>query len=441
MQKFFKIKYARAISQIVFFIMYPGLFALSFSKIGNTYSMIINGTGNIYSELTSILSAGILLVLTATLGRFFCGWMCSFGAMNDLLYYLKTKVFKIKFKIKITQELDFMLKKLKYIVLLFIFVVFWTFGAKFSFNTNPWTSFANIISIQTIIPSISLGLLFLVIIMIGDFFIERFFCRYLCPLGAIFVMTSKLKFVHIKKPISECGNCKACTVKCSMGLSLYKQDKVTDGDCINCFKCVDICPKNNATVSLGRRAINTITIAAISILSFLALYNIEKPLAKALNQKLVASELAKYSNNSNSNITFNNNSSNNSSSSNANASNNSNTNGSNTNSDSSASTSNASSTNSGSTSTAKYTPGTYTGNAFGYISNIEVSVSVSSNRIDNVVITQINDTPGYYEQPVALIPEEIIGSQSTNVDVVSGATYSSNGIINAVKKALSKAKS
>lgn len=434
MQNFFKTKYTRTISQVLFLIFYPGLFALSFSEIGNVCSMIIHGTGNIYSDLYTILTAGILLILTATLGRFFCGWMCTFGAMNDLLYYLNIKIFKKKFDIKIAEDLDSILKNLKYIILIFIFFVFWIFRAKPSFNTNPWTSFANIISIHPVMPSLNLGLLFLIMIVIGSFFIERFFCRYLCPLGAIFAITSKLKFVHITKPRSECGKCTACSTKCSMGLKLYAVDKVKNGDCINCFKCVDICPKNNAKVSLARKAIDTLIISAISLLSFFVLYNIKNPLSKYLNQKAV---LDMMENPNTSNLSFNNN--NVTASSSNNGSNNISTGSSNTNMTSSTKINTITSNNTHSSSLVQYTPGTYTGSAFGHSSEIDVSVNVSSNKINSINITQINDTPGYYEQPVQLIPQEIIDSQSANVDVVSGATSSSMGIINAVKKALAKA--
>lgn len=437
MQKISKIKFARTVSQIIFLILYPGLFALSFSEIGNLCSMLIHGTGNVYSDFSTILTAAVLLIITATLGRFFCGWMCTFGAMNDLLYYLNIKIFKNKFNLKVSEDLDSVLKYLKYIILLFIFFVFWIFKAKPSFNTNPWTSFANIVSTSPTIPSLSIGLVFLIFIIICSFFIERFFCRYLCPLGAIFAITSKLRFINIAKPKSECGKCTACTHTCSMGLKLYAVDKVKDGDCINCFKCIDTCPKNNARVSLGRKAINTMMISAISILSFFALYNIKKPLSKYLNQKAV---LDMMENPTTSNLSFNNNN-NVTTPSNNNGSNNISTGSSNTNMTSSSeiNTNTNTTTTASSNSSVQYTPGTYTGSAFGHSSEIDVSVTVSSNKIDSVKVTQINDTPGYYEQPMVLIPQEILDSQSTNVDVVSGATYSSMGIINAVKKALGKA--
>lgn len=88
-----------------------------------------------------------------------------------------------------------------------------------------------------------------------------------------------------------------------------------------------------------------------------------------------------------------------------------------------------------------YADGTYSGTAFGYQSNITVSVTTSSDEITSVTVDSINDTPGYYMRTVETIPQEIIAAQSTNVQVVSGATYSSNGIIEATQSALDQATS
>lgn len=436
MKDILKLKYSRAISQIVFFILYPGLFALSFSQIGRTYSMLISSSSNVYTLGMSIVSALVLLILTAVLGRFFCGWMCSFGSLCDILYYINTKLFKNKLKIKIGYKTDFWLKKLKYIILLFIFVVFWTFKFKPSTNMDPWTTFANLIALPPQLPTLSIGLALLIIIVIGDFLIERFFCRYLCPLGAIFAVTSKLKFINIRKPKSECGKCTLCSKKCSMNLKLYEVDRVTDGNCINCFKCVSVCPKNNARVSVVKRAVNTITVVAISILAFFGLQKVQTKATNVLSKKIVA----QTSNQGSLNAEI---SAMNSQSSNSNNDSNSNSN----NNQTASNTTNSASSNSSTSSDSYYVPtkgfnaGTYTGTARGYKSNITVSVTVSSNQIENVDITSIHDTPEYEATPVATIPSEILSKQSPYVDVVSGATYSSNGIINAVKKALAKAQS
>jgi uncharacterized protein with FMN-binding domain len=84
----------------------------------------------------------------------------------------------------------------------------------------------------------------------------------------------------------------------------------------------------------------------------------------------------------------------------------------------------------------KYSDGTYEGEASAYGPNLKVQVSVSGGKISDIEIISHNETPGFYERAFETVPSEIIQKQSTDVDTVSGATYSSKGIINAVNNAL-----
>ncbi len=84
--------------------------------------------------------------------------------------------------------------------------------------------------------------------------------------------------------------------------------------------------------------------------------------------------------------------------------------------------------------------GSYTGVADGYGRDLAVSVTVKDNRIKSIVVTSHNErNEQFYGRPIALIPQEIIDNQSLSVDTVSGATFTSIGIINAVNNALSQA--
>lgn len=84
----------------------------------------------------------------------------------------------------------------------------------------------------------------------------------------------------------------------------------------------------------------------------------------------------------------------------------------------------------------KYSDGTYEGEASAYGPNLKVKVSVSGGKISDIEIVSHNETPGFYEKAFETVPSDIIQKQSTDVDTVSGATYSSVGIINAVNNAL-----
>jgi len=86
-----------------------------------------------------------------------------------------------------------------------------------------------------------------------------------------------------------------------------------------------------------------------------------------------------------------------------------------------------------------YKDGTYTGSAKGWGGTTKVSVSIKNNKIRTIKVLSNQDTPSYFNKAKSTIISSILKKQSTNVDAVSGATYSSNGIIKAVRNALSKA--
>lgn len=87
-----------------------------------------------------------------------------------------------------------------------------------------------------------------------------------------------------------------------------------------------------------------------------------------------------------------------------------------------------------------YNDGIYNGTADGYSQNLKVQVEISDGKISDIEIVSHNETPGFYEKAFESVPDAIIKKQSTAVDTVSGATYSSLGIINAVNNALNSAK-
>ena len=99
----------------------------------------------------------------------------------------------------------------------------------------------------------------------------------------------------------------------------------------------------------------------------------------------------------------------------------------------------SSTTNDSVESTSKYKDGTYSGSATGFAGTLQVSVQISNDVITGITVISHNDTQGICDRAIEEMPGKIISSQSTSVDVVSGASYTSKGIINAVNDALSKA--
>jgi polyferredoxin len=124
-------------------------------------------------------------------GRFFCGLFCSFGAMQDLMWEISKRT--IKFRKKIPHEIDRLLKYGKYVVLI-VFIALWMM--QINYINDPWSVFAKYTSLSLWSDGSSLLTLgggMLLLIIIGSLFVERGFCRYLCPLGGIYAILAHLR--------------------------------------------------------------------------------------------------------------------------------------------------------------------------------------------------------------------------------------------------------
>lgn len=393
LKKLSKLQILRHITQIIFLIFIPELFTLVFSQLKEIYSMTTKGNFDIGEAWPHLTAALIIITITIILGRFFCGWFCTFGAVNDFIYMVSHKLFKIKFRVN--EKIDSKLKYIKYVVLLFIVTTIWISGSTFFDSYSPWNAFAAMDNISESVAQYTAGFIILALILIGAIFIERFFCRYLCPLGAVFSVLSKLRIFKISKPTDNCGNCRMCTNNCSMGIELYKMDKVGSGECINCFKCIEICHRKNPQASILNENVNPLFPSAVAIAAFTGL--------NSLGGVMNKDNASPYAGNANS-ISANSKVSPSSNSSQQN----------------------------------KYKDGTYTGIGHGKNPDLKVSVTIKNDKITNVEIVSANEPKG--KEPISVVPKKIIESQSTSVDAVTGATLTSKGIMMAVEDALNQAK-
>lgn len=452
--KKFKIKpvrLLRAVSQILFFIFLPALYIGAFTGIKQIYLSILQHNMNWSALMPQIVEAIAVIPITILAGRFFCGWMCAFGAMEDFIAFLSRKIIKKKFMI--SENADRILKYLKYIWLCFLAFFVWSFGLKLFGSANPWDAFGMLLTpgqlpdLPYVATTLTPALIILVAIIAASFFVERFFCRYLCPLGAVFAILSKLRFTRIKKPRDGCGKCRICTAACPMGISLYRGDFVKSGECIQCYNCVSACPRKNVSTVIVNANIQPVVAGAVAAAAITGIYCAGSFEASALtaNLAVVSSSAPSDTSSAVSSEAAVSSSAGQSAASKAAA-------GSvqTTQTTQSTKTTQAQSTQTAQTATAassapaaaaqKYKDGTYQGSGTGFRQGTTtLSVTIQNGKITNIEQASTQDTPRFFENAFPVVSQEIVSSQSTEVDAVSGATYSSNGIMQAVADALSKA--
>jgi polyferredoxin/uncharacterized protein with FMN-binding domain len=411
--------------QLIFFILFPALFILTYGAIKETYIMLIGGTFSFNELFPKIIEALSIIPVTVLFGRFFCGWFCAFGSFNEFIYNVSRRIFKVDFRIN--KKVDKYLKFVKYGILLFGLVFLWNSKSTFFSSLSPWEAFAQLKEFPGMLSTYAVSFIVLLLVMTGSVFIERFFCRYLCPLGAVFTIVSKLSVFKIYKPTEKCGNCSICTSKCSMGIELGRMEKVKSGECIYCLKCIDACSRKNPQIRIAKETVNPVLAGTIAISTLMGSYALNNVLAQSITTKNEQSISDNTQSNSNGDLSglF----------GNANTDNNSTSAGTNYgNTDASAQSSSAA----GNTQS-KYKDGTYSGEGRGYRPGLEVSVTVKNSKIASVEILSNNETPRFAQMPMEIIPQEIVKAQSTSVDAVSGATRTSEDIMMAVDDALSQA--
>lgn len=413
---------ARLAIQIVFFVFLPSLYIGTLSGIRQIYLAVIRQSfsANLLPQILEVLA---VIPVTIVLGRFFCGWMCGFGSFTDFIYLIFHRAFRKKHRI--SGKADAWMKYIKYGILLILVVAVWTFNAALFSTASPWDVFGMLAAVgkapdfSYVIANLTAGfILFLAITGVSAVY-ERFFCRYLCPLGAVFSLVSRLRIAKIKKPSAQCGSCRMCTNSCAMGIPLYKMDSVNSGECINCLKCVSACPRGNAKLTVAENDVRPLAAGAAAAAVMAGLYYAGNfavnmagiKTASAVSQTQSAALSSKGSASSEQGQ--------------------------------SGSSAASPSSQNGSTASEKsgvsYHDGTYQGTGSGFRGDTMVSVTVSGGKITAVNVDSYQDDERFFGQAYQQVTQEIISNQTAEVDAVSGATYSSRGIMQAVANALKSA--
>ncbi len=275
-----RITIVRRITQIFFFALF--LWFCICATTGQAFFRLRGCPVNWFLQLDPLVALGTILTtrtlyagllwavatvgLTAVLGRFFCGWVCPFGALHQFIGWIGARGRSVKEKIALNRYRDG--QRIKYYVLLALLVMA---SAGWFFKIDGVGSSSLLTGILDPIPLVYRSVNFL-LLPIADssahmifaaqrhygaawltaavFFgalllnlaIPRFYCRFLCPLGALYGLLGRYALWRAGKKTGECSRCGICVSRCEGGCE--PQGTMRISECVLCMNCLDTCKDN-----------------------------------------------------------------------------------------------------------------------------------------------------------------------------------------------------
>lgn len=209
----------------------------------------------------------LVLALAVLMKKAFCSWICPVGAVSEALAWASRKVFRRK--LRLPRAVDIPLRGLKYLLLAFFANVIFlkmTAADVSAFLAAPYSRVADIkmlLFFENISP---LGLKILGALVLLSFVVPYFWCRYLCPYGALLGLVSLLSPLKVTRHAPSCIDCGLCTKACPSHLPVERLKRVRSDECVGCLSCVAACPVPRAlrveTPGPWRRAVRPAVFAA-----------------------------------------------------------------------------------------------------------------------------------------------------------------------------------
>ena len=187
-----------------------------------------------------------IVIVSLVFGKAFCSWLCPIGFISELIGDFGEKIFKGKFVLP--KWLDYPLRSLKYLLLGFlfysVFVLMSTVAVK-AFLNSSYNLVSDIKMFYFFADISRTALIILAVLFLLSIPIRNFWCRYLCPYGALLGITSLISPNKIKRNSINCIDCGLCNKACPSFIKVDKVKTVISDECTTCMNCVDACPVEN----------------------------------------------------------------------------------------------------------------------------------------------------------------------------------------------------
>jgi polyferredoxin len=201
-----------------------------------------------------VLSATVLVL--AVVGRgFFCGWLCPMGTVQEMVHAAGRAVTdrvpplrRLRRRLERGagtttgrwRRIDRVLRRGRWLVLAWAIIGAAITGTMVFREADPWVALLSVAEFE-----LSLAFIVLIATLVLALFIERPFCRYACPLGAVQSLAGKFSPIAVERDASACLDCDLCNQACPMAIPVNTRTRVTDTSCTGCLECVGACPSQN----------------------------------------------------------------------------------------------------------------------------------------------------------------------------------------------------
>ncbi len=210
---------------------------LSLIAVGTFLKRIVIGTFVLF---------GTTMLLSVAMRRSFCGQICALGALQEFFGKIGQKLFKKR--LTVPKKLDGILRYLKFLVLGVTIAMAWITGELWITPYDPFNALGHLADFNALTTSYLIGFIVLIVSLLGSVVYDRFFCKYLCPAGALYGAVGKVSPYAVRVDENTCIQCGKCNRACPMNVDVMnaKNGRVTSMECINCNECVAVCPVQGA---------------------------------------------------------------------------------------------------------------------------------------------------------------------------------------------------
>ncbi len=234
-----------------------------FGGMESLYGFIASGTWLRRVAPSALVLLVIVVLMTPFLGRVFCGWICPLGTIGEWSAKLSRRL-GIRPR-ELPEPVDRPLRFLKYAVLAVILAFTWKLGTLAWRAYDPWVAWMHLSAGWEGMAEAPWSFVVLFALVIGaGLFIERFWCRYLCPLGALLAPLQKLSLFKVRRSDEHCIHCHLCSRVCPVRLDPESVEITSSAECLTCGRCVESCPREKA-LFFGTRS-RTMTVTALGLL-------------------------------------------------------------------------------------------------------------------------------------------------------------------------------